>query len=90
MGLGIASVVLCFVSWVLFFPVLVGLPLAVATLGLARRDLALMETGRMDPAGRGQTERARSYARSGVVLGVLDCLGCVGWPVVWLWMARHR
>ena len=90
MGLGTASVVLCFVSWVLFLPVLVGLPLAVMTLGLARRDLALMEAGRMDPAGRGQTERARSYARSGVVLGVLDCLGCVGWPVVWLWMARHR
>jgi hypothetical protein len=89
MALATTSVVLCFLSWMLLIPVAVGLPLAVVTLTLVRRDLELMGAGRMDPAGRKQTERAGDRARVGVFLGVLDCMGCLCWPVVWLWLIRH-
>jgi hypothetical protein len=43
------------------------LPLAVVTYSLARRDLAQMRAGRMDPAGIRQTRRAQ--ARAGFALG---------------------
>jgi hypothetical protein len=46
---------------------LIALPLAIVTYSLARRDLAQMRAGRMDPAGIWQTRRAQ--ARAGFALG---------------------
>jgi hypothetical protein len=55
-----ASSLPCLFAWVL----------AVAARKLARRDLARMEAGLMDPAGRGDTEGARAWAAWGWFLAL--------------------
>jgi hypothetical protein len=67
-------------SFVCLVPALVGVPLGLVTGAWARRDLDRICTGRMDQDGYRQTERARSDARAGVILGLL---GLLFWPT-WL------
>jgi hypothetical protein len=47
---------------------LVGLPLAVVTWRMARRDLDLIVAGDMDHRGYGPTEKARAESRTGLLL----------------------
>ena len=63
-GLGIASLVLG-VIYVFFW---IGLPLGIAALVMARRDLRKMEEGVMDPNGRKRTRDGRLCAIVGTVL----------------------
>jgi hypothetical protein len=51
--------------------VLISGPLGIAAWVMANRDLALMQTGQMDPQGRHQTENGRAAGIVGLVLGVL-------------------
>ena len=62
MLLGTASLVCGVLACLIFVTALVGLPLAAVTWRWAGRDLARMDAGLMDPAGRGQTEGARDTA----------------------------
>jgi hypothetical protein len=68
--LGTASLVCGVLSCFLLLPGLVGLPLGVATLAMARRDLGRMKAGRLDPTGRERTEWAQNNARVGVGLSL--------------------
>jgi hypothetical protein len=54
----------------------VGLPLAVAVLVLSNRDLGRMRRGLLDPAGRGETEKAWGLALEGLV-GVISRAGSI-------------
>ncbi len=51
-------------------PALVALPLGVAVMVMASRDLARMGRGDMDPAGRADTIRAGGWAFWGAALAV--------------------
>jgi hypothetical protein len=52
----------------------VGLCLGLVVHALARRDLARMRAGLMDPAGRPGTERAMKYATGGAWFGLSSLL----------------
>jgi hypothetical protein len=72
-------------SILVFFPAFLGLPLAILTRWLARRDLDRIFAGDMDPNGYELTEKARSRAQEGVVLNLLGSLcwlGLVGLIVI--------
>jgi hypothetical protein len=49
----------------------VSIPLGVAAWVMANRDLALMRSGAVDPAGRAQTEAGRTGAVVGIVLSLI-------------------
>ena len=75
---------LCLVWWAAAFEVLVLTALALGLLGawlgltalvLARRDLAGMQTGRIDPSGALETRFARERGLAALVWGVLAGLG---------------
>jgi hypothetical protein len=53
---------------------LLSVPLGLTTWVMANRDLALIQAGLMDPAGKAQTANGRSAAIAGVVLGLLFAL----------------
>ncbi len=77
------SMVCALMGFVLAVPGLLAFALAVVTQSLAKRDLARMEGGQMDPAGRAATEGAQDLAIAGGFLGLLSlllaplCLGFV-------------
>jgi hypothetical protein len=62
-----------------------GLASAVAVLTLARRDLALMAAGRMDPAGRPATATARDRATNAAALSFLVLVIGAGLLVARFW-----
>jgi hypothetical protein len=72
--LGNVSVACGLLSFVLVVPALVAMPLGTVVTVLARRDLAQMQSGAMDPAGRPQVEGAAHAAVVGAVLGALAWL----------------
>lgn len=57
-------------AYCLAVPALVALPLGVAVRIIARRDLARMAAGRMDPAGGAGTAKAATWAFLAAVLAV--------------------
>jgi hypothetical protein len=70
--LGITSLIAgCITCPCAAVPALVGIPLGLTTWFLARRDLAKMHNGRMDPAGERLTYEARSNALIGVAFSIL-------------------
>jgi hypothetical protein len=71
---------------VLFPPaVLPALPLGVAVWVMARRDLAGMRLGLVDPGGEADTRQARRDAICGVILPFLTGpVVALGWFVAWL------
>jgi hypothetical protein len=73
--LGTASLVCGFLTPALLVPGVVGLPLAVAVLMLAHRDLGRMGRGVLDPAGKVETEKAKHHALVGLFLNVIGLLG---------------
>jgi len=75
-GLGKASLVLGGLALcVAGLTAVVGVPLGIAAWVMATQDLAAMDSGVLDPAGRAQTEDGRNHAVLGVVLGSLFALG---------------
>lgn len=56
-------------------PSVIGLPLGILVFVLARRDLARMRCGLMDPAGQRSTNSARIAALVGVVLNAIALVG---------------
>jgi hypothetical protein len=66
--------------------VFMGLPAGIFTLVLARRDLAKMRAGLMDPWDYDRTDEAATRARTGVFLNGLGLLLAIGILLVWLWM----
>ena len=66
---------------------LVALGLGVAAWVMADRDLAKMDEGLMDPAGRGRTRGGRQCAVLGVVFSALCCGNC-GFVFVVPWLSR--
>ena len=76
--LGTVSVVLSAAGWVfsLLLP-LVGIGLGVAVVVMARRDLAKMRSGLMDPAGECAVKAARRRSVWGIVLGLLAWVLCL-------------
>src|SRR2546423_1520291 len=68
--LGLVTLVCGLCSYCLVVPGLGGLPLGVATLLMARRDLGLMKAGLMDPAGRTRTEGAATFAWIGIIFNL--------------------
>jgi hypothetical protein len=73
LGCGVLSIILG-------VPALVGIPLALMTVVLAKRDLLRMWEGTMDPRGREQTELARRRGEYGAVMSGFGPLASV---VVW-------
>src|ERR1700730_9592299 len=69
--LGLASLVLGFLSLCSGLPAVIGLPLGIEGVILARRDLKEMDQGRMDPQGLQQTETGLERARSGIFLNLV-------------------
>jgi hypothetical protein len=69
-ALGVTAVVCGLLSVCLGLPALVALPLGGILWVVARRDLARMDAGLLDPAGRGETEQARDQAVLGLMIGV--------------------
>jgi len=57
------------------FPMLVALPLGIATCLMASRDLQKMRSGEMDPDGRNSTESGRTSAVTGMVLSLIFAAG---------------
>src|SRR5947207_836528 len=70
------SMPLAALTFLLFLPGLLGTALAVAVWACADRDLAKMRAGRMDRAGRGDTEEARSLAIPALFISLLGLLLC--------------
>jgi hypothetical protein len=68
--LGRLSLALGLLSALFGVPLLVGLPVSLATVLLAGRDLERMAAGAMDPRGREATERARRRGEDGLFLSV--------------------
>jgi hypothetical protein len=66
-------------SVTLGLPLLVAFPVSLATWTMARRDLALMLKGLMDPQGEKRTRQA-------LHLGLTAFLCCCGFVVVFLWL----
>jgi hypothetical protein len=56
----------------LVVPGVLALPLAVATILMARHDLREIRSGRMDPHGLRETATAQALAEVSVVLGLLS------------------
>jgi hypothetical protein len=71
-------------SFLLFLPVLVGIPLGIATIDMARRDLKQMDAGSLDPQGRKFTSKALRRAGVGALLNIL---GLVPIAIIlsWVW-----
>jgi hypothetical protein len=69
--LGVGGLTLCAVG----VPLVVVLPLGIATWMMASHDLRKMRTGEMDPEGRGPTEAARTSAIIGLVLSIVFAAG---------------
>jgi hypothetical protein len=67
-ALAVAGVLAGAASLCLFAPAVLGMFLAVAAWTLARRDLARMNAGLMDPAGHASTKHARDLGIAGVIL----------------------
>jgi hypothetical protein len=73
LALGISSLVLGFTSWAWLLPAVPGLLLGLYVCILSRRDLKMMRSGLMDPAGERQTRRATHAAVVGVALSLVGC-----------------
>jgi hypothetical protein len=71
------SVVCGGLSFVLGFPAVVGFPLGLVAAAEAGHDLARMRAGDLDPSGRGQTDRAYSWGRWGLMLNVVGPCVCL-------------
>jgi hypothetical protein len=69
-------------SFVLAFPAILGIIVGVVTLAMARRDLARMEAGGLDPQGRDQAAAALWRAEEGLALSLLGPFVC---PLLWLY-----
>jgi hypothetical protein len=78
--LGKASLGCGVLSVLLGAPALVGIPLGLITVILAKRDLLRMWEGTMDPRGRDQTELARRRGEYGAVMSGFGPLASV---IVW-------
>jgi hypothetical protein len=50
---------------------ILSIPIGIAVWLMANRDLEYMRAGRMDPAGKAQTETGRTAAVAGVILGLI-------------------
>jgi hypothetical protein len=70
-GLAAAAAGCTVLGWCLVFPAPVGLGLGLLVWSLARRDLRLMASGQMDPAGR---ELTRGAGRDGLVAACLSLI----------------
>jgi hypothetical protein len=81
--LGTASVLCAILAAGPVIPGLLGLPLGVAALLLARRDLSKMRAGLVDRTGQARTEEALRWARWGVLLNLVVLL-LAGAMLVWL------
>jgi hypothetical protein len=66
----LAALVPCFAG----LPALLGVPLGLTTWVLARRDLALMRKGLMDPGGEAGTRKALDDAQCAVILPLASAL----------------
>lgn len=77
-ALATISLVVGGLSILSFFPAILGLPLALLTRRLARRDLDRIFAGDVDHNGYELTERARSKAHEAVVLNLLGSLCWLG------------
>jgi hypothetical protein len=75
-----------FLALILAVPGVIGLPLSVAVLVLAGRDLGRMRQGLLDPAGRAETEKAGGVALGGPFLSVV---GLLIHGVLILWLMAH-
>lgn len=64
----------------LFVPALVGLPVGIVASLMARRDLALMDAGRMDPRGAGASAKAWDRATVGTCFNLV---ALVSWFVLY-------
>ena len=81
--LGQLSLACGLLSCLLGVPALLGLPVSVVTIFLAKHDLYLMWEGTLDPRGRQQTELARRRREYGVVLNALGPFASVlSWCVL--------
>jgi hypothetical protein len=85
LALGISSIAVLLLGCCdLFFPPCclgtsaITIGLAVPAWVMANADLRAMAEGRVDPAGRGQTEAGRVCAIIAVILCGLSLLGCLG------------
>jgi hypothetical protein len=58
----------------LLWPAIVSIPFALVVWAMARRDLALMDAGLMDPQGRKATQEARNTALGAALLPLLGVL----------------
>ena len=77
-------VVCGYLSVVLVWPALLSLPAAFAARREARRDLAKIEAGRMDPQGAGPTQAALDAADVALALSLLGLFSaCVYALVSW-------
>jgi hypothetical protein len=84
-ALGTAAFACGLLAFCLVVPALVGLPLGIAVAVMARRDLARMDAGVIDPAGRQTTGGARELAAAGAMLSVPGLF----WLLIALMVVSH-
>jgi hypothetical protein len=77
--LGTFAVLAGCVAAAFLWPVVVSVPFALVVWWMARRDLALMDAGLMDPQGRKETQNAR---RTAVGAALLPFLGLLVWALL--------
>ena len=70
----LASHVSLMFAWIILLVALTALASSLTAAVLARRDLAEMRSGRVDPAGERETELAYSIGRTCAVVAALACL----------------
>jgi hypothetical protein len=66
-----------------WLPGLVGIPLSLCSRSLAKADLAKMQAGLMDPAGKGVTFSALTLSINGLWMSILGVVLWGGLPVLW-------
>ncbi|HZT80831.1 MAG TPA: hypothetical protein VFA26_11435 [Gemmataceae bacterium] len=76
---GILSLCVC-------LPALIALPMGLGVYAAARRDLALMQAGQMDPDGSARTQTARDMALGGAFTAGMASL-LWGWGAWMHWMS---
>jgi hypothetical protein len=70
-------------SFALIVPAVIAIPLGIGVWVTSLRDLRDMETGVMDPGGRGATLRGHDRAQVGVLMSLLGTLCCSSMLVFW-------